>query len=292
MKVLSFGSLNIDYVYHVNHIVNKGETISSSSLDTIPGGKGLNQSIALAKAGAEVHHAGRVGNEGGFLLTWCEENGVNTDYTIVDSEEKTGHAIIQVDENGQNSIVLFGGSNQRQTKEQIDKTLEFFEKGDVLLLQNEINHLPYLIEAAYEKEMMIVLNPSPMNDKIFECDLNKISLFLLNEVEGEQLTGTADEERMCSELKEKFPEARFVLTLGSKGAYYIDQNNKIYQEAFKVHAVDTTAAGDTFTGYFLANLLKSESIETCLKMAAKAASIAVTREGASVSIPRKEEVNV
>ena len=292
MKVLSFGSLNIDYVYHVNHIVNKGETISSTSLDTIPGGKGLNQSIALAKAGAEVYHAGRVGTEGGFLLTWCRENGVNTDYTLVDSDEKTGHAIIQVDENGQNSIVLFGGSNQRQTKEQIDETLQAFEKGDVLLLQNEINHLPYLIEEAFKKEMMIVLNPSPMNEKIFECDLSRISLFLLNEVEGEQLTGTGDENEICQALKEKFPKARFVLTLGSKGAYYVDQEQKIFQEAFKVNAVDTTAAGDTFTGYFLANLLKGESIQTCLKMAAKASSIAVTREGASESIPRWEEVIV
>ena len=292
MKVLSFGSLNIDYVYHVNHIVNKGETVSSTSLDTIPGGKGLNQSIALAKAGAEVYHAGRVGTEGEFLLTWCRENGVNTDYTLVDSEEKTGHAIIQVDENGQNSIVLFGGSNQRQTKEQIDDALKFFEKGDVLLLQNEINHLPYLIEEAYRKEMMIVLNPSPMNAKIFECDLSKVSLFLLNEVEGEQLTGTSDEREMCHALKEKYLEARFVLTLGSKGAYYVDQEQQIFQEAFKVNAVDTTAAGDTFTGYFLANLLKGESVEMCLKMAAKASSIAVTREGASVSIPRREEVHV
>ena len=276
MKVLSFGSLNIDYVYHVNHIVNKGETVSSTSLDTIPGGKGLNQSIALAKAGAEVYHAGRVGTEGEFLLTWCRENGVNTDYTLVDSKEKTGHAIIQVDENGQNSIVLFGGSNQRQTKEQIDDALKFFEKGDVLLLQNEINHLPYLIEEAYRKEMMIVLNPSPMNAKIFECDLSKVSLFLLNEVEGEQLTGTSDEREMCHALKEKYLEARFVLTLGSKGAYYVDQEQQIFQEAFKVNAVDTTAAGDTFTGYFLANLLKGESVEMCLKMAAKASAIAVT----------------
>lgn len=292
MKVLSFGSLNIDYVYHVNHIVSKGETISSASLDTIPGGKGLNQSIALAKAGAEVYHAGRVGNEGEYLLAWCRENGVNTDYTIVDSEEKTGHAIIQVDENGQNSIVLFGGSNQRQTKEQINHTISDFQEGDVLLLQNEINHLPYLIEEAYKKEMMIVLNPSPMNEKILDCDLNKVSLFLLNEVEGEQLTGTSDEKEMCDVLREKFPKAKFVLTLGSKGAYYIDQEKKIFQEAYKVLAVDTTAAGDTFTGYFLANILAKESVETCLKMAAKAASIAVTREGASVSIPRKEEVNV
>ncbi len=292
MKVLNIGSLNLDYVYSVDHIIQPGETESTGGRNIFLGGKGINQSMALAKAGAEVYHAGRVGTEGEFLLTWCRENSVNTDYTLVDPDEKTGHAIIQVDENGQNSIVLFGGSNQRQTKEQIDNTLKFFEKGDILLLQNEINHLPYLIEEAYRKEMMIVLNPSPMNEKIFECDLSKISLFLLNEVEGEQLTGIRDEREMCHALKEKYSEARFVLTLGSKGAYYIDQEQTIFQEAFKVKAVDTTAAGDTFTGYFLANLLRGESIEMCLKMAAKASSIAVTREGASVSIPRWEEVHV
>lgn len=290
MKVLSFGSLNIDYVYHVNHIVNKGETISSASLDVIPGGKGLNQSIALAKAGAEVYHAGKIGSEGEFLLHWCNENGVNTKWVEIDQETKTGHAIIQVDENAQNSIVLFGGSNQKQTKEQIDKVLEAFEAGDVLLLQNEINHLPYLIDQAFEKEMIIVLNPSPMDAKIFECDLTKISLFLLNEVEGEQLAGTPDEMGIISALKEKYKDAKFVLTLGSKGAYYFDQTAISFQESFKVDAVDTTAAGDTFTGYFLASILENKTVEESLKIAAKAASIAVSRKGASVSIPVKEEV--
>lgn len=290
MKVLSFGSLNIDYVYHVDHIVNKGETLSSSSLDVIAGGKGLNQSIALAKAGAEVYHAGKIGAEGTFLLDWCKENGVNTDWVEIEPDTKTGHAIIQVDEHAENCIVLFGGSNQKQTKEQIDKTMEAFGKGDVLLLQNEINHLPYLIDKAYEKEMMVILNPSPMNEKIFECDLKKVSLFLLNEVEGEQISGVKDEKEMCAMLREKYSDAKFVLTLGSKGAYYFDQENMYFQEAFKVDAVDTTAAGDTFTGYFVAEMLNGSKIERALQIAAKASSIAVSRMGASVSIPVREEV--
>ena len=290
MKVLSFGSLNIDYVYHVDHIVNKGETISSASLDVIPGGKGLNQSIALAKAGAKVFHAGKIGEEGTFLLDWCRENGVNTDWVGIETDTKTGHAIIQVDEHAENCIVLFGGSNQKQTKEQIDKTMEAFGKGDVLLLQNEINHLPYLIDKAYEKEMMIILNPSPMNEKIFECDLKKVSLFLLNEVEGEQISGVKDEKEMCAMLREKYSNAKFVLTLGSKGAYYFDQKDICFQEAFKVDAVDTTAAGDTFTGYFVAEMLNGSTVERALKVAAKASSIAVSRKGASVSIPVREEV--
>ena len=104
MKILSFGSLNIDYVYHVNHIVKNGETISSTSLDVIPGGKGLNQSIALAKAGAEVYHAGRIGTEGQFLVEWCQSNGVNTEWILVDQDTKTGHAIIQVDENAESIL--------------------------------------------------------------------------------------------------------------------------------------------------------------------------------------------
>lgn len=290
MKVLSFGSLNIDYVYHVDHIVNKGETLSSSSLDVIAGGKGLNQSIALAKAGAEVYHAGKIGEEGKFLLDWCKENGVNTDWVGIEPDTKTGHAIIQVDENAENCIVLFGGSNQKQTKEQIDRTMEAFGKGDVLLVQNEINHLPYLIDKAYEKEMMIILNPSPMNEKIFECDLNKVSLFLVNEVEGEQISGVKDEKEMCAVLREKFSAAKFVLTLGSKGAYYFDQNDICFQEVFKVDAVDTTAAGDTFTGYFVAEMLNGSTVERALKVAAKASSIAVSRKGASISIPVREEV--
>ena len=290
MKVLSFGSLNIDYVYHVNHIVKKGETISSTSLDVIPGGKGLNQSIALAKAGAEVYHAGRIGEEGKFLLDWCEENGVNTKWVLVDTDTKTGHAIIQVDELAENSIVLFGGSNQKQTTSQIDKVMEEFDEGDVLLLQNEINHLPYLIDKAYEKKMMIVLNPSPMNEKIFECDLKKVSLFLLNEVEAEQISGETDEMEMCTALRNKFSGSKFVLTLGSKGAYYFDQNTISFQESFKVKAVDTTAAGDTFTGYFVASILENKTIKEALEIAAKAASIAVSRMGASISIPVKGEV--
>lgn len=292
MKVLSFGSLNIDYVYHVDHIVNKGETLSSTSLDVIAGGKGLNQSIALAKAGAEVYHAGKIGEEGTFLLDWCNENGVNTKWVGIEPDTKTGHAIIQVDEHAENCIVLFGGSNQKQTKEQIDETMEAFEKGDVLLLQNEINHLPYLIDKAYEKEMMIILNPSPMNEKIFECDLKKVSLFLLNAVEGEQISGVKDEKEMCAMLREKYADAKFVLTLGSKGAYYFDQNDICFQESFKVDAVDTTAAGDTFTGYFVAEMLNGSPVERALKVAAKAASIAVSRKGASISIPKREEVNL
>lgn len=152
MKVLNYGSLNIDYVYSVDHIAQIGETILSDSLKTFCGGKGLNQSIALAKAGVAVNHAGLIGEDGDILLDICKEYGVDTTY-IKKVPAQGGHTIIQVDKEGRNNIILYGGTNQMQSREYIDKVLSDFTAGDYLLLQNEINQLDYIIDKAYEKEM-------------------------------------------------------------------------------------------------------------------------------------------
>lgn len=289
MKVLNYGSLNVDYVYSLEHIVQGGETILSSKLETFSGGKGLNQSIALAKAGVPVYHAGQIGEEGDILLETCKENGVDTTY-IRKLPEKGGHTIIQVDANGQNCIILYGGTNQMQTKEYINEVLSNFSEGDFLILQNEVNLLDYIIDRAYERGMKIVLNPSPFDDKLKACDLTKIYLFMLNEIEGEQFTGYSDKDEILDSLAEKFPAARFVLTLGSDGAVYYDGKEKVFQGIFKVKAVDTTAAGDTFTGFFIASLIDGAPVADALRTAAKASSIAVSRPGAAPSIPTMEEV--
>ena len=178
MKVLNFGSLNLDYVYQVESILIPGETQASKDRKTFCGGKGLNQSIALAKAGIPVFHAGMIGEEGDILLETCRENGVNTDF-IRKIQGPGGHTVIQVDKNGQNCILLFGGSNRSITREFVDEVLSAFEKGDILLLQNEINELDYIIDQAYEKGMMIILNPSPYDKALETCDLKKISLFCI-----------------------------------------------------------------------------------------------------------------
>ena len=157
-------------------------------------------------------------------------------------------------------------------------------------MQNEVNMLPYIIDKAYEKGICIVLNPSPFNEKLNACDLTKISIFLLNEIEGEQLTGVKKPEEILTKMLELFPKAKVVLTLGKEGAFYVDGEVKYYQPSFKVKAVDTTAAGDTFTGYFLAGLLENMPIKEILEMSAKASSITVTRHGASQSIPYRNEV--
>lgn len=289
MKVLNFGSLNLDYVYSVDHMVTPGETLASYGMNIFCGGKGLNQSIALAKAGVEVYHAGMIGEEGQILLDTCKEGGVKADY-IKKTEGKSGHTIIQVDKSGQNCILLYGGANRSITKEYVNEVLSHFEKGDILLLQNEVNLLDHIIDCAYEKGMMIILNPSPYDEALDACDFNKISMFLLNEIEGGQVTGEKETDKILKKLKEIYPNARVVLTLGGDGSVYQYKDEQYRQGIFKVKAVDTTAAGDTFTGYFISSIIEEMPVPQGLELAAKASAIAVSREGATASIPLKDEV--
>ena len=289
MKVLCIGYMNLDFVYSVDHIVQPGETEASFSLDVFLGGKGMNQSVALAKAGADIYHAGLIGEDGKVFLDACVEHNVNGKHIQI-VNEKTGHAIIQRDKNAQNCILLFGGANQMLTEEYVDGVLNDFEAGDILLLQNEVNMLPYIVDKAFEKGMQIAINPSPFDEKLSKVDMSKIGIFLLNEVEGEQVTGLKDPDEIIAKLLSMYPDARIVLTLGKDGAVYADKDQKHFQPIFKVKAVDTTAAGDTFSGYFLAAISEGIEVPKALRMAAKASSIAVTREGAVPSIPLRAEV--
>lgn len=290
MKVLCFGSMNIDYVYSVDHMVSVGETETSFGMSINPGGKGLNQSIALARAGVKVSHAGMVGSEGQTLIDRCIENGVNVDHVRM-IEGRSGHTIIQVDKNGDNSIILFGGANQCMTEDFIDEVLADFENGDMILLQNEINLLNVIIDKAHEKGMKIVLNPSPYNDALNSCDLSKVSFFLLNEIEGEQMTGEKEPDIILKEIHRMYPDAKVVLTLGEAGSIFMDGDDIFRQEAFKVKAVDTTAAGDSFTGYFIASVINGIKPDEGLRLASKASAMAVTKPGALDSIPTLDEVN-
>ena len=289
MKVLNIGSMNLDYVYSVDHIIAPGETQATYGMNVFLGGKGINQTIALAKAGVDIYHGGMIGEDGQVFLDACREHGVHDEF-IRTIDEKTGHTIIQVDKNAQNCILLFGGANQSLTEEYIDEVLEHFEAGDILLLQNEVNKLDYIIDRAYDRKLVIALNPSPYNEKIEVCDLSKISIFLLNEIEGAQITGLTEPDDILDSMRKRFPEAKIVLTLGKDGARYSDKDCEYEQPIFPVKAVDTTAAGDTFTGYFLAGLIRGMEIPDILRMSAKASSIAVTRNGAVQSIPKREEV--
>ncbi len=293
MKLLNIGSLNYDYVYQVDHIIIPGETLSTAKMQVFCGGKGLNQSVALAKAGITVCQGGMVGEDGGKLLEICEEQGIETQF-VRQIPGKSGHTIIQVDKNGQNCILLYGGANRSLTKEYVDEVLAHFAEGDLLLLQNEVNELSYIIEQAYKRGMTIALNPSPFDDYLKACDLDKISIFLMNEIEGGQITGisAAEPERILESMSKKYPQAKIVLTLGKDGVMYRESEEFYRQDIYKVQAVDTTAAGDTFTGYFLAGLMEGMQIPDILRRSAMASAIAVTRNGAVPSIPAKAEVEL
>lgn len=290
MKVLNFGSLNIDRSYTVSHLVRAGETIASLEMKIASGGKGLNQSIALSRAGLPVFHAGKIGADGAFLLEELSESGVDVSLVQQAPELSTGHAIIQVDISGQNSILLYGGANRAITPKDIDKVLNGFEKGDWIFLQNEISCLSYLIQQASAKGMTVVLNPSPLDETLLDMDFSCVSWLILNEVEGEGLTGLHEPEEICAALQEKWPQVNLVLTLGSAGAMCVDESGVTRQAAFPANAVDTTAAGDTFTGYFFAGICEGLSNADALKQASMASALAVSRKGAAPSIPSKAEV--
>lgn len=290
MKIYNLGSLNIDYVYAVDHFVSAGETLASDGMNIFPGGKGLNQSIALARAGAQVIHGAVIGSDGGFLLETLAESGVDT-ARIQRVNGSCGHAIIQVDPSGQNCILLYGGTNQQMTEEFIDSVLENFGPGDVLVLQNELNLTGYLIEKGWERGLKVAFNAAPFDEKIATYPLEKLTWLVLNEVEGAALADTADEEAIPGILREKFPGVNILLTLGRRGCVYHGADGTVVRgKAITVEAVDTTAAGDTHFGFFLRGILDGRSVEEALKLAAVASGIAVTRPGAADSVPGYDEV--
>lgn len=291
MKILNFGSLNIDKVYQVDHFIRPGETLGSEDYAEHVGGKGLNQSVALKKAGAEVYHAGAVGKDGKMLTDYLESVGVGTELISV-TDVATGHAIIQVDRSGQNCILLFGGANKAIGTEQCDRVLDRFSRGDILLLQNEISNIDYIMNRAAERKMRIAFNPSPLDAGIPSLPLEKVEWLLVNETEGNGLTDETEPEKIINKLLSQYTDMKVVLTLGAEGVMYADRSGTVFCPAFKTQAVDTTAAGDTFTGYFLKSVADGLDIETALKRSSKASSITISRAGAAETIPFATEVEI
>ncbi len=288
MRILNFGSLNCDYVYQVPHITAPAETLSAREMQVFPGGKGLNQSIALARAGAPVFHAGLVGEDGDFLVDLARESGVDCRY-LERRPGRTGHAIIQVEDSGQNAILICGGANQLVDEPMIRRVLADFGPGDLLLAQNEVSGLPLMLSLASDRGMTVALNPSPCGD-LPEADLSMVDWLILNEVEGAALSGETEIAAMPDALRRRYPQANILLTLGAEGAVCLTGEERHFQPAIPVKTVDTTAAGDTFTGYFLAAVTGGQTIPEALLLAAQAAAIAVSRPGASSSIPTRQEV--
>lgn len=282
--VINFGSLNLDHVYQVKDFVRPGETLASSHYQQFVGGKGCNQSIALAKAGAKVMHAGKIGSDGHAVKSCLDNKGVDTSL-ISQASAATGHAIIQVAVSGENAILLAGGANQQIKAEDIDRVMAVAQAGDYLLIQNEINALGLIIDAAVERSMTVVFNPSPISSDLHHYPLHKVDYFILNEIEAEMLSGQQQLDAILTALVARYPQGKFILTLGARGAVYCDAREQLSVPAELVTPVDTTAAGDTFAGFFLAELIRGSSIKVCMTLACKAAALCVQRRGAAESIP-------
>ena len=291
MKLMNFGSLNLDRKYGVGNFVAPGETKSADSYFENLGGKGLNQSIACARAGSAVWHVGAVGKDGTALVNCLKEEGVDTSHIAV-KNTASGHAVIQVDHAGQNCIIIVSGANGEVGKEKMIEACEALEEGDIALFQNEISNVAYGIAKAKSSGAKVAFNPSPFNEKISEVDLHDVDYLIVNEGEGREIVGgkLSSPEEILVAIRKNYPWIKTVLTLGENGCYYMDGEEKYFQDAFPVKALDTTGAGDTFCGYFLSAILKGYEPGTALREAAAAAALAVGKEGAACSIPTRKTV--
>jgi len=290
MIITNFGSLNVDNVYFVEHFVKPGETITCLELNRYCGGKGLNQSIALRRCGIKVRHAGCIGTNGSILKDMLKQNDVDISM-LLELDGDTGHTVIQVDRTGQNNIIVYSGTNRKLTMQYIDDVLKTVNIGDILLLQNEINLGDYIVKTAKQKEMIVAFNPSPIDDFLLnKFPLEAVDIFLVNEIEAAALTGHDNHENAAADLIKRFPSAKIVITLGEKGVLFQDADNKYTHGSYNVPVVDTTAAGDTFTGFFLGSYASGKPVPECLQTACIAAALAVSVKGAADSIPTIHEV--
>ena len=290
MKIINFGSINFDRTYRVHRFPETGETLQTQELICGCGGKGLNQSIAISRAGGNVTHAGTIGNDGASLQREMEENGVDCAHLMhVDSEQ--GHAVILVNDQGDNEILVHRGSNLMMTTEYIDGILSSAQAPALVLLQNEIPHADHIIDQAHEKGFEVVFNASPVNEEmVSSVNFSHVCWLLINEVEGEQLTAASDPEDILDYFEKKSPEMNVVLTLGTDGSVGSFHGSRFQYGSYQVPVKDTTGAGDTYTGYFLAGIAGGKAPEESMKTATLAAAVSVTRSGAASAIPMMEEV--
>lgn len=289
MQLFVIGSLNIDDVYHVPHFATAGESVKTLDYEVFPGGRGLNQAIAVARAGGEAHLGGSLGPDGLWLRELAEKEGIDTSRLQV-SDTPNGRAIIQVNPQGENSIIVHPGANGEITGEHVEGFLSGGQPGDFLLLQNDSSGVPEAMRYAKQQGVMVLYNAAPYTEEVKTFPLELLDYLIVNETEGEALSGESDPAAMTKRLRELYPNTEIVLTLGEHGCRYSGKNEELCLPAPAVKPVDTTGAGDTFIGYFAVALSQGKPIVSSIELAIQAASLSVTRPGAATSIPRRDEV--
>ena len=284
MTIYNLGSINVDHLYMLERIPKPGETLSSLETHITIGGKGLNISVAAHRSGADVRHIGVVGSADPSVLDMIA--GLGLDRALISQVDvQTGHAIIYVDENSENSIVVHGGANHCFSESQIRTALSSAQPNDWLVLQNETNANEIGISIAREKGMKIALVAAPFNAKKMPEQIKKVDLVSMNKTESELfevISGTS-----IGNLK----SIDFLITYGADGAVFLSDGVTQRIAAHKVHSIDTTGAGDTFFGVFMAHYTGRGCVKTALKKANAAAAIIVQRRGVASVVPSQKEID-
>lgn len=284
MAIYNLGSINADHFYDVPHLPAPGETLPATGHRMGLGGKGANQSVAAAKMGARVVHIGAVGQDGAWAVAELTEAGVVTDH-IATVDGPTAHAIINVDPGGENAIVIHSAANLGQTKDRLQAGLNGAGAGDFLLLQNETNLVPEAAEMARGLGMTVVYSAAPFDEDAVQAVLDHVDILVMNEVEARQLA----EALGTSALELQVPTV--LITKGERGAVLHDGGQETNVAAFRVKPVDTTGAGDTYLGAFIAGLDMGFDAKDAMRLAAAASAIQVTRPGTASAIPGRAEVD-
>jgi ribokinase len=283
VTIYNLGSINLDLVYQLPHLPEPGETLASTSLKRGLGGKGANQSVAIAKAKGDVVHIGAVGADGVWLKEQMAATGVDVDH-VAELSTPTGHAVIYVDQDAENVIILYEGANRALSIEVAEAALAGSGPGDWLLVQNETNLVPEVIALAKSRGLKVALAAAPFEPEAVELVLAQVDLLSVNAIEAAQLAESLP--HLAAELS----GIQQLVTLGSEGAELRMGSHCQRVHAFPVQPVDTTGAGDTFLGFYLTGISQGASEAQALKQASAASAIQVTRVGASSAIPSMAEV--
>lgn len=295
-NICVIGSLNMDLVVNVDAMPKPGQTIIGSNFKEVPGGKGANQAVAMARLNGNVSMIGKVGEDGfgQTLINSLKNDKVDTTY-IQTTKGSTGVALITVDKNAQNSIVVSPGANFEVKEEDIDNNIKAIENSDIVVLQLEtpLNTIKYALNKAKELNKYTILNPAPavkLDDEI----IKNVDLLTPNETELEIISGvsieTEEDIQKAAQIMIEKGVKELIVTLGSKGSLYINKEKSMFKKAYKVEAVDTTAAGDSYTGALAVALSQDKGIADAMDFASKVGALSVLKEGAQSSLPTLEDV--
>ena len=300
-KIVVLGSINVDIILNIARLPLPGETMAMHDRSTAGGGKGANQAIAAVRAGADTSFIAKIGQDrsADFMLDTFKFDGLNIDHVTKDEKAGTGQAYILLDDNGQNSILIYGGANQTITTEDIKNAADTIAEADCLITEFEtpLDAATEAFKIAKENNVLTILNPAPAKTDIPEELLKLTDIIVPNETEAEAITGikVTDQPSMVAAANKLHTMGikNVIITVGANGSFYSVDEKTGFVDAYKVNTVDTTAAGDTFIGY-LASKLSSDlsNIEEAMKFASKASSITVQTQGAQNSIPHVRDVEI